>query len=934
MKRIRQFILLSLLLSLGASLAAQHDVHLKGEVVEQNSKFNTGHVRFLSGVEIKALGNATTSNPQGLFDLAFADKPVGSTVRVFATKQGYELVNDEEMKKTAVVGRQVPMKVVMCPQGQLFDMQTKYYAIAYDAKMEGYRKQMAILEKEGEEKESLLVQMAKDFNVQRLSADSARALLYTQLQDAQRQAQELADKFVTVNLDDQSETYQSAFRAFMANNVDLAIRIMDNVDLKGRLEANAETIRKCEKVILSQQAILDSALKQMKQDLDQVIASARWHKLQYRLYETDSLYALAMKYAGSDFEISLEYASFLQKQNHFGRAKNIYDDLLQIEIPQKNLDLNAILPHLTVVIQRICYPLFYVSEYSDSSLNNQETMNFCSIGVQRSSEHIKQWRARILTNLGLLLFSLNEMEEARQRLEEALAIYRALGNIKPEVYLPDLASALDNMGIFFKKLNDKPRAMGYYESALEIRRALAIENPDANQPGLAVTLNNYGVLLRTLNLPTEARSLLEEALEIRRKLAIEEPAIYLPKVATTLNNLGSVHDDLHEFLTERALYEEAVEIQRNLVSKNPEVYLPNLVATLNNLGNMHAKMNDYSNARVCFDEALQAYRELSGLNSQVYLPDVAMALNNLGILLDYLDDRAAAKEHHAEALAIRRKLVAKNPKVYLPDLATTLHNFGVLMLKDQDFIAAKSYLLEAFAFRSQCFRDNPRAFGIDAANTAISLARLEYNLILAMNDAGSQIECLRYLSQARKFLGVYGEPIPIVEECFAMIENDEKKLQAINAQLYTTFKNVALLENAVASIKEMHEKVEKQMEIVALWQEIRDSLPRSEEARSGLSNAYGRLARHHLFDQNPAAAEAAARKGLQLALDETWIYTNLALALLYQGKWEEAKEIYLRLKDQPYGDATCRETFQEDLDALENAGITHQDVEKARQLLR
>jgi hypothetical protein len=40
------------------------------------------------------------------------------------------------------------------------------------------------------------------------------------------------------------------------------------------------------------------------------------------------------------------------------------------------------------------------------------------------------------------------------------------------------------------------------------------------------------------------------------------------------------------------------------------------------------------------------------------------------------------------------------------------------------------------------------------------------------------------------------------------------------------------------------------------------------------------------------------------------------------------------MKDQPYGDATYRKTSLEDLYALEKAGITHPDVEKARRMLR
>jgi hypothetical protein len=66
---------------------------------------------------------------------------------------------------------------------------------------------------------------------------------------------------------------------------------------------------------------------------------------------------------------------------------------------------------------------------------------------------------------------------------------------------------------------------------------------------------------------------------------------------------------------------------------------------------------------------------------------------------------------------------------------------------------------------------------------------------------------------------------------------------------------------------------------------------------------------------------------------QEWINTNLALVLLYQGKYEEAKIIYLQLKDKPYGDATYGTTFLEDLEVLEKEGITHPDVAKIRKLL-
>ena len=67
--------------------------------------------------------------------------------------------------------------------------------------------------------------------------------------------------------------------------------------------------------------------------------------------------------------------------------------------------------------------------------------------------------------------------------------------------------------------------------------------------------------------------------------------------------------------------------------------------------------------------------------------------------------------------------------------------------------------------------------------------------------------------------------------------------------------------------------------------------------------------------------------------DTMWFNRKLPLVVLYQGKFNESKEIYMRLKIKPYGDATYKEVFLADLEALEKEGITHPDVAKIRKLL-
>ncbi len=93
------------------------------------------------------------------------------------------------------------------------------------------------------------------------------------------------------------------------------------------------------------------------------------------------------------------------------------------------------------------------------------------------------------------------------------------------------------------------------------------------------------------------------------------------------------------------------------------------------------------------------------------------------------------------------------------------------------------------------------------------------------------------------------------------------------------------------------------------------------------------------FIQTQEAAASALKLALDFDLpksDFSWINTNLAHALLFQGKFEEAKAIYQQYKNQPYPQEpgkTFGELFLKDLDELEKAGITHPDVAKIRKVL-
>ena len=91
-----------------------------------------------------------------------------------------------------------------------------------------------------------------------------------------------------------------------------------------------------------------------------------------------------------------------------------------------------------------------------------------------------------------------------------------------------------------------------------------------------------------------------------------------------------------------------------------------------------------------------------------------------------------------------------------------------------------------------------------------------------------------------------------------------------------------------------------------------------------------------LFQRNFVESEQTARRALELDDTQTFVKVALAHALLFQDKYEAAKTFYLELKPQKNIESgrSYQEILLEDLDKLEQKGLTHKRINDIRQLLR
>jgi sugar lactone lactonase YvrE len=99
---------------------------------------------------------------------------------------------------------------------------------------------------------------------------------------------------------------------------------------------------------------------------------------------------------------------------------------------------------------------------------------------------------------------------------------------------------------------------------------------------------------------------------------------------------------------------------------------------------------------------------------------------------------------------------------------------------------------------------------------------------------------------------------------------------------------------------------------------------------------YLSLAWYHLFDRNPREAVAASLKALEKSPhNAAMIKVTLAHSYLFDNQFEKAKAIYLENKNTKLRDdeRTFSQAVLEDFKELQDAGITHPDMEKIKALL-
>jgi tetratricopeptide (TPR) repeat protein len=954
---------------------------LTGFVTEQNTGMR------IAGAMVKSFGaNPIESSNSGYFILAFQDLPAGKNIIVRAEKDGWELVNEKEMN-TLIPEKpdEKPFKIIFCKAGLLAKAKSRYYETFelnlqkeldnQKALNKGNVKKIASLEEDYARVQKQLYDLADEYSRIDLSSASAKDLQAIDLFKAGKYDEfiSLKNSIVTeVQVDKAIQNKNEAVKKIANADSTVALYFKSQKDIAKTLVLQFkfnEAEKLYERIVSKDTSDIDNTYdfayflaKQNQQD-KAILYYQRALKLsQHEYYSARILNNLGNLYrAKNDYTTALNAyqkaliirqrltkldSSFLEydvaeTQNNLGilyQDKNDY--LAALAAYQKANEIFERLAERSpakyesslAVTQNNLGTLFqYKNDFSAALNAYQRALEIRERLAQSDLAAYEPGVAETLHNLGTLFQNKSNYSSALNAYQKALEITERLVKVNPAAYEPYLGTILNNLGILYRNKKDYTAALNAYQKALEIRERLAKANPDTYESNLAMTLNNLGILYKDKNDYAAALNAYQKALEIWERLVKINQDIYEPDLAMTLINLGILYKDRDEYSSALNAYQRALEIRERLAKINPATYEPDLATTLNNLGILYRDKNDYASALNAYQKALEINERLVKADQVTYEPDLAMTLNNLGTLFQYNNDYPAALKAYQQATEIRERLAKANPVIYEPDLATTLDNMGLFYQSSKNYESSFTAYQKALEIYKRLAKINPEVYEIKYCGNIVLLGLLQE----VDYQETRQSLIATYLEIAKQILPKYPK-LPLSKKLLDQIEDEKEYFDKIKI-----LAPIKILQQQIEKTEDYSEKIEIQKKIIDEYRLL------IENGRStfviDFGNNLSSLAWYQIFARQFYAAELSAKEALNPTkyiktegYDEKieWANTNMAMALLFQGKYQDAEQIYRRLKDKPHIDGTYTQSFLADLDELEKAGITHPDVAKIRALLK
>ena len=883
----------------------------------------------LGGVYIKVATspNGVVSQEQnGQFVLKLKDIKMGDAMgTAIVQKTGMMVFNKEEVNRWHV--QKGALVLIVCDANEFQKQKAQLITIGRNQAEKKYKQKIELLK----------AQNAK----QQLSLDQYYAKLDSiekEKNNALAHMDEYADMFARIDESEIDTLAQRAVELFNQGQLEEAIKLFEQGNYLEKLDDALKVKKQAEN--MRQKA--DSAETLANKDIVEYTKSIQAQVTAYKMKNEwdkarDLLKGMADKLQTLD--AIWDYAKFAQNQNRFIEAEKEYK--LYIKKILSNTNPQVYENNLAKSYNNLA------NLYSDTQqFNVAEQMYKAALEIRKRLAYANPQAyepdlAACYNNLARLYYKIKQFDESEQMYKIALIKYKCLVKENPLVYEFYLAQTYSNIASLFFQTYRLKEAEQMGNVALEINKRLAEKDPQTYEQYLAQNYNTLATIYCSTRRLKESEQMGNLSLKITKRLADINPQAYEPDLAYSYHNLAYVYSVTKRFNEAEQMYKSALEIRKRLTDANPQAYEQDLAQSYYSLANLYSYTQRFNEAEQMYKAALEIVERFVVTKQQFYaaclflLADSRIeqkkyseAIAPLEKALDFYKKEAEngkstdyyykaiswlyklysqeksfkeAEQMYKAALEVYKHLVNANPKEYEPYLATIYNDLANLYSDTQRYNEAEQMYKAMLEIGKRLGKANPYRYSKE------------------------QAECLFWLADSRIKQEKYSEAIAPLETALDFYKKEAEN--GISTNFYY---------DAISWLYQLYSQEKKYLQA---YQRLKLNIPTLRTIYKSNKRNYAELMNgilvsqsfFSIFEKQYAEAEAYSKEALEVDSTNHIAYSNLAPALLFQGKYQEAENIYRQYKSE------LKEGFLSDFEEFTKAVVIpknrEEEVEKIKKIL-
>jgi tetratricopeptide (TPR) repeat protein len=457
-------------------------------------------------------------------------------------------------------------------------------------------------------------------------------------------------------------------------------------------------------------------------------------------------------------------------------------------------------------------------------------------------------------------------------------------------------------------------ALALYHGAEASANRLTKSDPDNAdwQRDLSVVYERIGDVQVASNLEDALKSYLD-SLAIRDHFAKSDPgnADWQRDLSVTYEKVGDVLRAKGDFAGAEKSYRDSLAIRDQLAKsdRSNAEWQRDLSVAYNKVGDVQLKQGDLAGAEKSYRDSLAIRDQLakSDPSNAEWQRDLSVSYNRVGDVQCKRGDLPGAMNSHRDSLVIRKSLAKSDPgnALWQRDLSVSYDRVGDVQVKQDDLAGAEKSYRDSLAIRE------PRAKS-DRSN-----AEWQRDLSVSYDRVGDVQVKQGDLAGAAKS---YRDSLAIRDR-LAKSDPSNAEWQRDLAMSYDWVGDVQVKQDDLAGAAKSYRAGLLIRE--ALVSNGRSNVQWEKELQFSIGRV-GDLAFKFILARDFDNALQSADQVILFAPDTVWLHTNRAHALMFLGREDEARAVYLQYRDEknvlgkPW-DTVILEDFAE----MRKAGLTH-----------